>query len=90
MDIDALPFAVKGVLARHPRQIGDGEMMWLAPNAYDWLGTVIHIPFETGADLVFGRENLNGLDILISDIERIDETAGDIRDLLFRRHGAEY
>ena len=90
VEIDALPFVVKGVLARHPRQIGDGEMMWLAPNAYDWLGTVIHIPFETGADLVFGRENLNGLDILISDIERIDETAGDIRDLLFRRHGAEY
>ena len=90
VDIDGLPFVVKGVLAPHPRKIGEGEMMWSGPRAREWDGTVIHIPFETGANLVFGLENLSGLDVLVTDLERIDETAGDIKDLLFRHHGMEY
>ena len=90
VDINGLPFAVKGVLALHPRKIGEGEMMWSGPRAREWDGTVIHIPFETGANLVFGKENLNGLDVLVTDAERIDETAGDIKDLLFRHHGMDY
>ena len=90
VDINGLPFVVKGVLVPHPRKIGEGEMMWAGPNAREWDGTVVHIPFETGADLVFGKENLNGLDVLVADAERIDETAGDIKDLLFRHHGMEY
>ncbi len=90
VDINGLPFVVKGVLAPHPRKIGEGEMMWSGPKAREWDGTVIHIPFETGANLVFGKENLNGLDVLITDAERIDETAGDIKDLLFRHHGKDY
>ena len=90
VDINGLPFVVKGVLAPHPRKIGEGEMMWSGPRAREWDGTVIHIPFETGANLVFGKENLNGLDVLLTDAERIDETAGDIKDLLFRHHGMEY
>ena len=90
VDIDGLPFVVKGVLVPHPRKIGEGEIMLSGPRARESAGTVIHIPFETGADLVFGRKNLNGLDILVTDVERIDETAGDIKDLLFRHHGMEY
>ena len=90
VDIDGLPFVIKGVLAPHPRKIGEGEMMWSGPRAREWDGTVIHIPFETGANLVFGKENLGGLGVLVADAERIDETAGDIKDLLFRRHGTEY
>ena len=90
VDIDGLPFVVKGALVPHPRKIGEGEMMWSGPRAREWDGTVIHIPFETGANLVFGKENLNGLDILLTDAERIDETAGDIKDLLFRHHGMDY
>lgn len=90
VDINGLPFVVKGVLVPHPRKIGEGEMMWSGPRAREWDGTVIHIPFETGANLVFGKENLNGLDVLVTDTERIDETAGDIKDLLFRHHGMDY
>ena len=90
VDIDGLPFVVKGVLVPHPRKIGEGEMIWTSPKAREWDGTVIHIPFETGANLVFGRENLDGLDVLVTDAERIDETAEDIKDLLFRHHGKEY
>ena len=90
VDIDGLPFVVKGVLVPHPRKIGEGEMIWTSPKAREWDGTVIHIPFETGANLVFGRENLDGLDVLVTDAERIDETAGDIKDLLFRHHNMEY
>ncbi|MDE0225369.1 MAG: ATP-binding cassette domain-containing protein [Gammaproteobacteria bacterium] len=90
VDINGLPFVVRGVLAPHPRKIGEGEMMWSGPRAREWDGTVIHIPFETGANLVFGKENLNGLDVLLTDAERIDETAGDIKDLLFRHHGMDY
>ncbi|MDE0225367.1 MAG: ATP-binding cassette domain-containing protein [Gammaproteobacteria bacterium] len=90
VDIDGLPFVVRGVLAPHPRQVGEGEMMWSGPNWSDWIGTVVHVPFETGANLVFGKENLNGLDVLVADADRIDETAADITDLLFRHHGMEY
>ena len=90
VDIDGLPFVVKGVLAPHPRKIGEGEIMWSGPRAREFDGTVVHIPFEAGANLVFGKENLNGLDVLVTDAERIDETAGDIKDLLFRHHGKEY
>ena len=90
VDINGLPFVVKGVLTPHPRKIGEGEMMWAGPNAREWDGTVVHIPFETGANLIFGKENLNGLDVLLTDAERIDETARDIKDLLFRHHGTEY
>ena len=84
VDINGTPFAVKGVLAPHPRQVGEGEMMWSGPNAYDWLGTVVHIPFKTGANILFGRENLNRLDVFTNDVTKLDDTAADIDDVLFR------
>ncbi len=89
IQIDGRPFLVKGVLTDHPRQEGEGESFWSGPTAYEWIGTVIHIPFQTGADVLFGKENLSGLDILVTDVERIDETAADIKDVLFRRHGKD-
>ena len=45
------------------------------------------IPFKTGADVLFVTDRLDGLDVLVEDVSRIEETAGDIQDLMFRRHG---
>ena len=64
--------------------------MWSTRAVYEWLGTVIHIPFRTGASVLFGRPNLNGLDVLVTDPARIDETATDIKDVLYRRHGIDF
>lgn len=88
--INGLGFVVKGVFTDHPRQEGEGEMMWSSPAAYEWRGRVIHIPFRSGADVLFGRHSLNGLDVLVTDVARIDETAASIKDALYRRHGIDF
>ena len=88
--IDGLPFVVKGILTDHPRREGEGEIMWSTKAHYEWLGNVVHIPFRTGASVLFGRPNLNMLDVLVTDAARIDETAIDIKDVLYRRHGIDF
>ena len=87
--IDGLPFVVKGVLTPHPRREGEGEMIWTSESGYEGLGMVIHIPFKTGAEVLFRTDNLNGLHVRVADMARLDETAADIKDLMFRRHGRE-
>ena len=87
--IDGLPFVVKGVLPQHPRIEGEGEAFVHADTTYEWPGTVIHVPFKTGADVLFGTDRLNMIDVVVDDVSRIDETSAAIRDFMFRRHGRE-
>ena len=87
--IQGLQFVVKGVLTDHPRREGTGEL-YSSPNAYEWLGAVIHIPFRTGADVLFGKHNLDSLEVVVTDTARIDETAADIEDALHRRHDMDF
>ncbi|MDE0189828.1 MAG: ATP-binding cassette domain-containing protein [Gammaproteobacteria bacterium] len=87
--VDGLPFLVKGVLPPHPRREGEGEAFFSSDTAYEWIGTVIHVPFETGAQTLFGTDQLNMVDVMVADVSRIDETSAAVRDLMFRRHGRE-
>ena len=87
--IDGLPFVVKGVLTQHPRMEGEGQAFVTADTSYEWPGTVIHVPFMTGADVLFGTDQLNMIQVVVDDVSRIDETSAAIRDFMFRRHGRE-
>ena len=87
--VNGLPFLVKGVLPPHPRREGEGEAFFSADTAYEWIGTVMHVPFETGAQLLFGTDQLDSIDVMVADASRIDETSAAVRDLMFRRHGRE-
>lgn len=87
--IDGLPFVVKGVLTQHPRMEGEGQAFVTADTTYEWPGTVIHVPFKTGADVLFGTDQLNMIEVVVDDVSRIDETSAAIRDFMFRRHGSE-
>ena len=87
--VGGLPFLVKGVLPPHPRKEGEGEAFTTFDAGYVWMGTVIHVPFETGSDMLFGTDQLNMIDVIVADVSRIDETAAAIQDLMFRRHGRD-
>ena len=87
--VDGLPFLVKGVLPAHPRREGEGEAFNSTDAFYEWIGTVIHVPFETGAQMLFGTDQLNMIDVMVADVSRIDETSAAIHDLMFRRHGRD-
>ena len=87
VQIDGLPFVVKGVLPQHPRMEGEGEAFVHADTTYEWPGTVIHVPFKTGADVLFGTDRLNMIEVVVDDVSRIDETSAAIHDFMFRRHG---
>ena len=88
--VGGVPFEVKGVLARFP--LGGGRLLGLASlpeESRRHLGRVVHVPFATGRDVLFGTDDLTRLDVLVRDVSRLDETASEIKDLLFRRHGEE-
>lgn len=95
IEINGLHFVVKGVLAPRPGYVGEGVVLTTDPaNAPPGLpfffGTTepeVFIPFRTGAEVLFGTDELTGLDVLVEDVSRIEETVGDIQDFMFRRHG---
>ena len=80
--IDDVAFTVKGVLA--PHRIAEGPM-YTPERALD-LQTFVYIPFQSAASLFPANTNLVIRAFLV-DPDRAEETATDIRDLLFRRHG---
>ena len=87
--VGGVPFEVKGVFGPYPR--GDGEIRFVSvtDEGLKYFGTVVHVPFAAGRDVLFGTDNLNSLDVLVRDVSRIDETASQVKDLMFRRHGFE-
>lgn len=80
--IDGVPFTVKGVFA--PHRIAEGPI-YTAERAVD-LQTFVYIPFQSAASLFPAGRSLVIRAFLV-DPGRAEETAGEIRDLLFRRHG---
>ena len=87
--VGGVPFEVKGVLAPFPRGDKEIRLVSLSEEGRKLFGTVVHVPFATGRDLLFGTDDLNTLDVLVRDVTRMDETAAQIKDLMFRRHGVE-
>ena len=95
IEINGLNFVVKGVLSRRPGFVGEGVILTTdpanpPPGLPFFFGTRdpnVFIPFKTGADVLFGTDELDGLDVIVEDVSRIEETAGDVQDLMFRRHG---
>lgn len=83
--IDDLPFRIKGVTGSDGRTSSASEagglLAAVARNS-------IHVPYSTGAELLFGSEKLRMVDIWVDDPDRLAETAQSIRDLLIRRHGS--
>ena len=80
--IDGVPFTVKGVLA--PHHLAQGPAY--TPARADDLGTFVYIPFQSAAGL-FPAKGTVTIRVFVVDPTRAEETAGEIRDLLFRRHG---
>ena len=95
IEINGLNFVVKGVLSGRPRYVGEGVRFTTDPaNSPPGLAYIIGttdpnvlIPFTTGADVLFGTDELDRLDVIVEDVSRIEETASDIQDFMFRRHG---
>ncbi len=89
LHIGGVLFEVKGVFGPYPR--GDGEIRFVSvtDEGLKYFGTVVHVPFAAGRDVLFGTDELNTLDVLVRDVSRIDETAARVKDLMFRRHGVE-
>ena len=92
VEIKGLRFVVKGVLADRPSLAGEGESFSSDEALAEQRGIpyqppAIHVPFRTGFELLFGTDEINRLDVFVEDASRIDETMGDIQDLMVRRHG---
>ncbi|MDE0421508.1 MAG: ATP-binding cassette domain-containing protein [Gammaproteobacteria bacterium] len=87
--VGGVPFEVKGVLATYPRNEKELRLVRVTDAGLKYFGMVVYVPFATGRDMLFGTENLWRLDVLVRDVSRLDETASEIKDLMFRRHGVE-
>ena len=80
--IDGVPFTVKGVLA--PHRIMAGPLY--TPERADQMETFVYVPFGPAAGLFPTNAGISIRAFLV-DPSRAEETARDIVDLLFRRHG---
>lgn len=97
MEIGGLQFVIKGMLAPHPRLVGEGEFFETDRESalaeglpyYPIIaeGMNVFVPFRTGSELLFQSEDLTTLNVLVKDVSKLEETAAEIRDLMFRRHG---
>ena len=81
IEIGGLPFEIKGVLAPHP--IMEGEAYRSRPP----FPPIAWVPFATGREILFGSETSMSISAYVHDVERLDETAADVRDLLIGRLG---
>lgn len=83
IDVEGVPFEIIGVLAPHPI---------LQEEPYRSRASIppfIFVPFATGREMLFGDSETIGIGAYVEDIERLEETASDIRDLLIGRLGHE-
>lgn len=96
IEIEGLAFVVTGVLAPHPKLIGEGEFFATdrdsaaakgLPYTPKLEGLDVFVPFQTGSKVLFRSEYLGSIDVFVEDVSRMDETAAEIEDLMFRRHG---
>ena len=87
--VGGVPFEVKGVLTTYPRNEKELRAVSVTEAGLKYFGMVVHVPFATGRDMLFGTDNLHRLDVVVRDMSGLDETAIEIKDLMFRRHGVE-
>ena len=56
--------------------------------AFDFRARAAYLPLMTGAVRLFNRDNLNSIDILVTDTELVESAQEEISTLLTRRHGS--
>ena len=86
------PFKVKGVLGPNPAPtsiflggaVASDEAI---ADIEQQLGAVVYLPFGTAAETVFGTETLDGIIVEVLDPALVEETAGEIHDLIVHTHG---
>ena len=83
--IDGVAFTVKGVLA--PHRIAQGSM-YTPERALD-MQTFAYLPFQSAASLFPADTNLV-IRAFLTDPDLAEETAKEIGDLLYRRHGRAF
>lgn len=83
--LDGIPFTVKGLLAPHPIM---SEPNYTAERAA-LMSTFVYVPFGTAEAMLFPPDAPLSINVFVHNAEKVQETAGDIRDLLMRRHGRE-
>ncbi len=83
INVEGVPFEIIGVLAPHP--IMQEEPYRSRPS----FPPFIFVPFATGKEMLFRDGESMGIGAYVEDIDRLEETASDIRDLLIRRLGHE-
>ena len=76
--IGSTPFQVKGVLARFARP---------GTSTVDYRDRRVLVPVRTALALLFGRQDLGSLTVLVKDPRRLGETLQEVEELLARRHG---
>lgn len=93
--IDGRLFQVKGVLGPYPRSPEEvvGKDSTMSDQAVSelmerWEATT-YVPFKTAAEGLFGSGDLDGIDVVVEDASRVEETATEIRELLVLVHGRE-
>lgn len=93
--IDGGLFEVKGVLGPYPRSPEEvvGKDSTMSDQAVSelmerWEATT-YVPFRTAAEVLFGTGDLDGIDVVVDDASRVEQTAAEIRELLVLVHGRE-
>ena len=76
--INGEPYQVIGVLKRNEERFG--SFAFQQRSAY--------VPLLTGATRLFGRDNLDSIQVVAADTEEVETVQGAIEALLSRRHGA--
>ena len=76
--VNGSPIQVIGVLERPTGQFG----------VFDFGARSAYLPLMTGAVRLFNRDNLNSIDILVTETELVDSAQEQIATLLTRRHGS--
>ncbi|WP_446830971.1 ABC transporter permease [Candidatus Foliamicus sp.] len=75
--MNGAPYQVVGILKR-----GEGRFA-----AFDFRGQAVYVPLLTGARRLFGRENLDSIQVLVSATEEVGTAQQAIEALLRQRHG---
>ena len=76
--VNGSPFQVIGVLERPAGRF----------SMFDFRARAAYVPLMAGAVRLFNRENLNSIDILVTDTELVESAQEQISTLLTRRHGS--
>ena len=79
VQLNGVPYQVIGVLQRPQGRFA----------AFSSWRREAYVPLGTGAVRLFNRENLNSLEILVSETELVETAQADITALLTRRHGTQ-